>query len=431
MMLSTKTKAKASKHPLPDDWRWVKFSEIIAESQPGFASGKRDSNGVVQLRMNNVDTRGNLLWNEFLRVPAETSTIEKYRLEIGDIVFNNTNSTELVGKSALFVGFDEPVVYSNHFTRFRVRPDLADSGFVTFWLISQWQSKTFEKICNRWIGQSAVKNDKLFELEIPLPPLDEQKLIAKRLKEELAAVDVARKAAEEQLEAAFQLESVYLKSLFGSESAQAWNKKAIGSVAKVQTGYAFKSEWFSSNGIRLLRNANVFQGYINWDDTVRLPYERRVDFNPFELNEGDIVLSLDRPVVNNGLKVSQITLEDIPALLLQRVARFQVSKEIYPVYLYLFLRSSFFIDQITRHDQSIGVPHISPKQVEAIILPVPDLNTQKEMADTFQGTIVQVHKICETLQSQLEEINALPSALLRRAFEGGMSSRGRNNVATP
>jgi len=47
---------------LPPGWRWMKFGSIIDESQSGFASGQRDPLGVIQLRMNNVDTRGNLVW---------------------------------------------------------------------------------------------------------------------------------------------------------------------------------------------------------------------------------------------------------------------------------------------------------------------------------------------------------------------------------
>jgi len=203
-----------TERPLPEGWRWVKLGDVIAESQPGFASGQRDPKGVIQLRMNNVDTRGNLLWDEFIRVPANDAIIEKYRLEVGDVVFNNTNSTELVGKSALFTGHDEPVTYSNHFTRLRTNPDIADPGFITFWLISQWQAKTFEKICNRWIGQSAVKTDKLFTLEIPLPPLDEQRRIAARLKEQMVAVEAARKAAEEQLAEINHLPASLLREAF-------------------------------------------------------------------------------------------------------------------------------------------------------------------------------------------------------------------------
>ncbi|HTP09993.1 MAG TPA: hypothetical protein VMP08_17170, partial [Anaerolineae bacterium] len=89
---------------LPDGWRWAKLGEIVAEALPGFASGERDPKGVVQLRMNNVDTRGNISLADFIRVPADEAMIARYQLQIGDVMFNNTNSVELVGKTALFSG---------------------------------------------------------------------------------------------------------------------------------------------------------------------------------------------------------------------------------------------------------------------------------------------------------------------------------------
>ena len=123
------------KFSLPDGWRSVKLGEVITEAQPGFACGTRAPNGIIQLRMNNVDTRGNLVWDKFIRVPADQETISKYELAAGDVVFNNTNSTELVGKSALFSGYTVPVVYSNHFTRLRVDPDKLEPGYLASWLL--------------------------------------------------------------------------------------------------------------------------------------------------------------------------------------------------------------------------------------------------------------------------------------------------------
>ena len=258
--------------------------------------------------------------------------------------------------------------------------------------------------------------DNLFALEIPIPPPDEQRRIASRLNVQLAAVESARKAAEEQLHAAQHLEKVYLLNLFDGELARSWERERIGSVAKIQTGYAFKSEWFTPDGVRLLRNANIFQGYIDWTDSVRLPLERRHEFKAFEMNNGDIVLSLDRPIVNNGLKVARMTEKDLPSLLLQRVARFQLSDSIISDFLYYFLRSPFFIDEITEHDQSIGVPHVSPKQVESVELPLPDLKTQEKLAGDIQEKLSYANQLCNSLESQLAEIESLPASLLREAF---------------
>ena len=202
---------------LPSGWRWVKLGEVIDEAQPGFACGERDVNGVIQLRMNNVDTRGAVVWDEFIRVPADDGLVERFRLVEGDIVFNNTNSTELVGKTALFTGYAEPVVYSNHFTRLRVTKDQADPRYVAAWLNLQWQLRVFKNLCNRWIGQSAVKNDKLLALEVPIPPLKEQQRIATILGEQLAAVTQARAATEAQLNAINALPATLLRQAFAGQ----------------------------------------------------------------------------------------------------------------------------------------------------------------------------------------------------------------------
>jgi type I restriction enzyme S subunit len=198
-------------------WHRIRLGDVIADAQPGFACGERDSHGVIQLRMNNVNTRGNLVWDRFIRVPADPPTITRYQLISGDVVFNNTNSTELVGKSALFLGHSEPVVYSNHFTRLRSVPDKLVPAYLAIWLLQQWQSRVFEGLCNRWIGQSAVKNDKLLSLEIPLPSLTEQQRITAILNERMSTIDRARISIETQLPILITISNAILQQAFNGE----------------------------------------------------------------------------------------------------------------------------------------------------------------------------------------------------------------------
>lgn len=107
-----------------------------------------------------------------------------------DVLFNNTNSTELVGKSALFVDHDEPVTFSNHFTRLRTIRGLLCPEYLVLWLRARYQEGLFAAICNRWIGQSAVQRDRLLSLELPLLP--EQQRIARLVTEQMTAVERAR-----------------------------------------------------------------------------------------------------------------------------------------------------------------------------------------------------------------------------------------------
>lgn len=203
--------------PLPNGWRWARLGEIIQDVQAGFACGERDAKGIVQLRMNNLDTRGNFIWDDIIRVPYEVTDIERFLIVPGDVLFNNTNSTELVGKSALFDGYVEPIVYSNHFTRLRTVPKALLPDFLASWLNHQWQQGIFAAICNRWIGQSAVKADKLLNLDFPLPPLPEQRRIAAVLRKQMTAVETARAAAEEELQTINALPAALLRRAFSGE----------------------------------------------------------------------------------------------------------------------------------------------------------------------------------------------------------------------
>ena len=171
------------------------------------------------------------------------------------------------------------------------------------------------------------------------------------------------------------------------------------------------------DGIRLLRNVNVSQGRILWDETARLPMNRRAEFSTFELNVGDIVLSLDRPVVSGGLKVARVTPADLPALLLQRVGRFVVHAGVLSDYLFSFLQSAEFIRAITAHDQSLGVPHVSPRQIENIEMPLPPLAEQRRIAGRLREQLAEVAKARTAVQAQLAAAQALPAAALRAIFQ--------------
>jgi type I restriction enzyme S subunit len=169
----------------------------------------------------------------------------------------------------------------------------------------------------------------------------------------------------------------------------------------------------------LLRNANVFQGFIDWSDVAKLSDEACPKFASYELNEGDIVLSLDRPLVSNGLKVARLKSDDVPSLLLQRVGRFLLSAGIDSNFLYTFLNSDNFINSIKGHDQSLGVPHISPSQVENIEIPIPPtVEEQIKIAERLNEQMRAVAALKKSLTDKLAAVKKLPAALLRKAFAG-------------
>lgn len=207
-------RTKLHEKPLRHGWRLIALGELIAETQTGFACGLRAVDGVIQLRMNNVDTRGNFVWDDLTRIPAHADQIAQFELQPDDVLFNNTNSTELVGKSALFGGYSERVLFSNHFTRIRTKAHILLPAFLAAWLNHQWIKGIFASICNRWVGQSAIKGDKLLKLQFPLAPIEQQMSLISVLQKQLCVIEQARAAIREQQDALHALPAALLRGVF-------------------------------------------------------------------------------------------------------------------------------------------------------------------------------------------------------------------------
>ena len=165
---------------IPASWKVVRLKDIILEAKPGFACGKRDKNGIIQLRMDSIGLDGNINPEAFVKIPI-SKNYKAYTLKPGDILFNNTNSIDLVGKTALFKGEFPLCVYSNHLTRIRVNPKRALPEWLLFTLMLMWRNRVFRNLCVRYVNQAEVRLQDLLNLKIPKPPLEEQKHIARIL----------------------------------------------------------------------------------------------------------------------------------------------------------------------------------------------------------------------------------------------------------
>ncbi|EAL5360004.1 restriction endonuclease subunit S [Campylobacter jejuni] len=168
-------------YKLPQGWEWKSLGEISNLIQNGFAASKNNEipSGYVHLRTHNISTDGNLKFDTLIRIKEEFIKEKQSFIEKDDILFNNTNSTELVGKTAL-VTQNYNYAFSNHLTKIKLKNQY-NSKLVVFYFVLLLKNKYFEKICHQWIGQSGINIDKLKKIQIPLPPLQEQEQIAKHL----------------------------------------------------------------------------------------------------------------------------------------------------------------------------------------------------------------------------------------------------------
>ena len=165
-----------------------------------------NSDGVAVIRMNNVvDGQFDLTNLKHLRLPK--TEVAKLALKEGDILFNRTNSKELVGKCAVFHSKGE-YVFASYLIRIRAKPVMADADFLAYAINSQIGRQQINALSRQIIGQANINTVELRSLQIPLPPLTVQQQIMKRvasgraeIAREREAVEILSKAINAEVEA--------------------------------------------------------------------------------------------------------------------------------------------------------------------------------------------------------------------------------------
>lgn len=149
----------------------------------GFGVGREEQDltekGFIQIRPTNLDEFGNLKFDKNVYLGDKYLETKKSNIiQKNDILFNNTNSQELVGKTAFF-DLDDTYFHSNHITRIRVNEELIRPKFLYILLNIYQRRKIFYTLCTNWNNQSGVGIDLLNSIKIIIPNFEIQdKIIA-------------------------------------------------------------------------------------------------------------------------------------------------------------------------------------------------------------------------------------------------------------
>lgn len=161
----------------------AKIAEIIHTAKSGVGVGRQDQaeadDGIIQIRPTNMKEHGFLNFEKNVYVPEEMLDEDNF-LTRNDVLFNNTNSQELVGKTAI-VKTDAVLSFSNHITRIRVIEEKVHPDYLCALLNSYQRHGIFYSICTNWNNQSGIGLELLLSLKIPCPPLHIQVEIAEHI----------------------------------------------------------------------------------------------------------------------------------------------------------------------------------------------------------------------------------------------------------
>jgi type I restriction enzyme S subunit len=373
-------------------WPAVRLGELLSDIQPGFACGVHNSNGsgLPHLRPMNVSTEGRIDRSETKFIRPELASRTERRLQDGDVLFNNTNSPELVGKTALFSDKDQPA-FSNHMTRLRADEARVVPAFLALALHQAWRDGWYLAHCNNHVSQASISRSVLQSLAIPLPPVDIQRqicslhdLIAEGRRSSATHLAAARRAL-----ARFR-QSVLTAGCSGrltddwrarqgredSDLPAGWRDVSFGEVCqRVTVGYVGKmiSE-YRPTGIPFLRSQNVRELRFDRKGLKFISAEFHSRIAKSALQPGDIV------VVRSGFVGTACVIPpDLPEANCSDLVIARPGPDLRPAYGAIYINSGRMKAHISDVKVGSAQSHFNTKSMHAAPLLLPPADEQDEI----------------------------------------------------
>lgn len=237
----------------------------------------------------------------------------------------------------------------------------------------------------------------------------------------MAEIDKARSACEKQLEAVKALPSAYLREVFESEEAKKWERRRLGEVLElIESGSRPKggvqdiSEGIPSIGAEHLNSFGSF----SFENIRFIPYEFYMQMTRGKIQKYDVL------VVKDGATTGKTSFvgDDFPykqAAINEHVFRLRGKENILKQeFLFWFLYSPLGQSQIQSEFHGSAQGGINQKFVNGVYILLPLIHVQYRIAHYFRQQMSDVEKLRTAIEKQLETINALPQAYLRKAFRG-------------
>lgn len=161
--------------PVPESWDVAAIGDVALNTQYGLSVRGQPSGTYPILRMN-CQEDGAVHYRNLQFVELDPETFETFRLNPGDLLFNRTNSIELVGRMAI-VEDDRPAVFASYLVRLSVDDRRCLPRFLNYFMNWPATQNEIKKLASRAVGQANINASKLRTIRFPLPTLDEQQEI--------------------------------------------------------------------------------------------------------------------------------------------------------------------------------------------------------------------------------------------------------------
>lgn len=413
---------------LPKGWRTVALGDVceINPSRPADLS-RADDEPTSFVPMDAVDAISGTISKPLLR---QFGGIKKgYTcFAEGDVLFAKITPCMQNGKHAIARGLTDGIGFGT--TEFHVlRPtDSVLAEWIHFFVRQpEFLLKATEHFTGA-VGQQRLPPGYLQDYPIPLPPLPEQKRIVATLREQMAAVEKARAAAQARLEAAKALPAAYLRHVFEADLAATWQRLPIALLGDrlrgdaVQTGpfgAQLPSSEFRCEGVPVLNIGNVKEGRIILDRLDHVSPFKANQLERYRVRRGDMLFTRSGSVGRSAVVPEECDGWLISYHLL-RVA-FDLNR-VEPGFISAAIRGDRQVLNQIRLAAGRGATRdgVNASILAALRVPCPSIEEQRSVLRDLDNCLDHADRVATAIMHELDSIDAIPAALLRQVFNGEM-----------
>jgi type I restriction enzyme S subunit len=393
---------------LPEGWEWVKLGEV-AQILNGYAFDSNNfttAQGIPLIRIRDLKTQ----------VPSTLYSgtyDEQYLINKGDLLIG------MDGEFRCYLWEGPTSLLNQRVCRVIPDKERLDLGFLAYALNDHLREI---EDATPFTTVKHLSSKRVLETYIAIPDLATQKHLTAHLNKQMTEVDKARAATEAQLEATKMFVSTSLNFLISRGREKGWRETTLNeALSDIQAGKspncearpATNDEW----GVLKV-------SAVSWE-VFKAEENKAVmkDFAPLpenEVKDGDLLISRANTVELVGAVV--LVQKPRPRLMLSnKTLRLVVDEEVASKqYLAYYLRSKIAREFIEGNatGTSPSMKNISQKTIGRIPLLLPSLEEQEQVVQKMSGIKRFAQDVIQSLQIQLQAINALPASLLRQAFSG-------------
>ena len=406
-------------YKLPEGWKWVRLGEVCEINPPrpkDFFRSPEAPTTFVPMAVVDEKT-GDIIKPE---VVSYSEVFKGYTyFEENDVLFAKITPCMQNGKHAIARNLIDGIGFgTTEFHVLRCKNDV-----IPEWIHYFIRQPCFLQEATAYftgsVGQQRVPEYFLSEYIIPLPPIEEQRRIVTKLQELMREVERARNACEKQLEAIKALPSAYLREVFESDEAKKWERKRLGEVCEIFSGSSAPQDkrYFENGKYPFVRVQDIgrygrtdnlieIKDYIN-DIAVR-------ELNLVKAKRGTILF----PKSGAAITTNNRAILGVDAFIVSHLAALRSKDEIADTHFIYYLLC--LIDMV-QYMENPGYPSLKLSTISKISIPLPSLEVQHRIATELKEKMAYVEKLRKSIEEQLEAINALPQAILRKAFRGELT----------